>query len=293
MAPARPDLKQYGADHDNRQYATPMNNRQQPHPLQRPFVILGSNTLSLLADMGAMLLFFLEAFRLIFSSPKQIRKIVHQIYVIGVKSMFVIALIGLFTGMVLGLQLYYTLIKFGSEGVLGAAISLSLVRELGPVFTAIMITGRAGSSMAAEIGVMRISDQIDALEVMEIRPMAFLASPKLAASLICFPLLTAIFDVIGILGGYLSGVLLLGLNGGIYFYRVETSLDFYEVMGGFYKSLAFAALVSTICCFHGYFTHMQKDWVGPEGVSNSTTNAVVLSCVMILISDYVLTTFLL
>lgn len=258
-----------------------------------PVAALGRGGITLVNELGAMAIFLMDGLRLIFSSPKQIPKIIHQVYFIGVKSVFVIGLIGLFTGMVLGLQLYYTLIKFGSEGVLGGAVALSLIRELGPVLTAIMITGRAGSSMAAEIGIMRISDQIDALEVMEIRPMSYMVSPRLAASIISFPLLTALFDVIGIIGGYLTSVVLLGLNKGVYFFRVGSNVELIDVMGGFYKSIAFAIIVTTVCCYQGYYTHMQKDLAGPEGVSNSTTTAVVMSCVLVLIADYVLTSFLL
>ena len=134
--------------------------------------------------------------------------------------------------MVLGLQGYYTLVQFGSVGLLGSAVSLSLIRELGPVLTAIMLAGRAGSSMAAEIGVMRISDQIDALDVMDINSIAYLVSPRLVAALISFPLLTAIFDTIGIIGGYLTGVAMLGINEGAYFYRIAHAVTLDDVTGG-------------------------------------------------------------
>jgi phospholipid/cholesterol/gamma-HCH transport system permease protein len=194
--------------------------------------------------------------------------------------------------MVLGLQLYYTLTKFGSEGVLGSVVALSLIRELGPVLTAIMITARAGSSMAAEIGILRISEQIDALYTMRIDPIRYLISPRIVASVISFPLLTAFFDLVGILGGYVTGILLLGGNGGVYFDRVQTSVDLVDVRGGFIKSLVFAVIVSTICCYQGYFTHMRSDSHGAKSVSLSTTSAVVTSCVTILISDYVVTSFL-
>ncbi|MBG0775545.1 MAG: ABC transporter permease [Desulfovibrionaceae bacterium] len=258
-----------------------------------PVTALGATTIDAVREMGALFLFLLDGLRHLFTSSKIFPKIVTQVYVIGVKSIFVISLIGLFTGMVMGLQLYYTLVKFGSEGLLGAAVALSLIRELGPVLTAVMVTGRAGSSMAAEIGVMRITDQIDALDVMDIPSMNFLVSPRMAASLISFPLLTALFDTIGILGGYLTSVVMLGINSGIYFYRIDANVDMTDVSGGFIKSLAFALIVSTICCYQGYFTHLRKDGMGPEGVSNSTTSAVVLSCVSILVADYVLTSFLL
>ena len=155
-----------------------------------------------------------------------------------------------------------------------------------------MITARAGSSMTAEIGIMRISEQIDALYTMRIDPLGFLVSPRVAASIISFPILTAFFDLIGILGGYLTGVLLLGMNAGAYFYRVQSSVEMVDIKGGFIKSLVFAVIVSTICCFQGYFTHMRKDSFGAKSVSLSTTSAVVLSCVTILVADYVVTSFL-
>ncbi|MCG8529643.1 MAG: ABC transporter permease [Desulfovibrionales bacterium] len=257
-----------------------------------PVAALGRSAIDFVHSLGGITLFLLEGLRLIIS-PKQLPKVIRQMFFIGSKSLFVISLIGIFTGMVLGLQGYYMLIKFGSEGMLGTAISLTLIKELGPVLTAIMITGRAGSSMAAEIGVMRISDQIDALEVMDINPMAYLFAPRLAASILCFPLLTALFDVIGIIGGYLTGVAMLGINAGAYFYRVNTSVDVSDISEGFIKALTFGVIVATISCYQGYNTHKRTDSVGPESVSNSTTAAVVLSCVLILVSDYIITSFLL
>lgn len=257
-----------------------------------PVARLGAATLRAVGDTGAMFLFLLEAVGRIFSSWGQFHKTVRQVYFIGVKSVTVITLISLFTGMVIGLQMYYALAKFGAEGFLGAAVSLSLVRELGPVLTAIMITGRAGSSMTAEIGVMRITEQVDALRVMDINPVGYLVSPKLAASVICFPILTAFFDLVGMLGGYLTGVLLLGGNSGVYFYRITAYLTSRDITGGFIKSLVFAVVVCTVCCFMGYFTHTRRDSVGPEAVSQATTSAVVASCVLILLSDYVLTSIL-
>ena len=261
--------------------------------LINPISGLGALTIFWLREMGRVAIFFVSGLIQIFSWPIQISKLIQQVYFIGMKSIFVIALTGAFTGMVLGLQGYYTLVKFGSEGLLGAAVALTLIRELGPVLSAIMITGRAGSAIAAEIGIMRISEQIDALETMDINPVRFLFSPKLAASLISFPLLTAIFDVIGIFGGYLTGSFMLGINPGIYFARVDSSVDMADINGGFIKSIVFAAVVATICCFQGYFTHTREDGFGARGVSNATTSAVVISCVLILITDYILTSFLL
>ena len=240
---------------------------------------LGAAVLRMLDSLGAVTLFMLDGLRHIFTSPRIVPRTIQQLYVIGYKSLFVILLIGIFCGMVLGLQGYYTLVQFGSVGMLGSAVSLSLIRELGPVLTAIMLAGRAGSSMAAEIGVMRISDQIDALDVMDINSMAYLVSPRLVASLLAFPLLT--------------GVLMLHINEGAYLYRIASSVTMNDVAGGFIKSLVFGLLVATVCCHQGYTTHMRRDSVGPEAVGNATTSAVVISCVLILVADYVLTSFLL
>jgi phospholipid/cholesterol/gamma-HCH transport system permease protein len=242
--------------------------------------------------LGAMAIFLARAVLQIFHW-KQIPEIVNQVYFIGAKSASIVALVGFFTGMVLGLQLYYVMNKFGAVGFLGTAVALSLIRELGPVLTAIMITARAGSAMTAEIGIQRISEQIDALYTMRVDALGYLISPRIAAALISFPILTALFDLIGILGGYLSGVVLMGANPGSYAYRVDASVEWLDVRGGFIKSIVFAVLVITICCFQGYFTHMRTDSYGSKSVSLSTTSAVVISCVTILVSDYVVTSFLL
>ena len=261
--------------------------------LQRFCTATGRLCLYALNSLGSLFLFLFAALRAVFSTPHLFSKLVQQLYVIGYKSLFVILLIGLFCGMVLGLQIFYLLVKFSSQGMLGAAVALTIIRELGPVLTAIMITGRAGSSMAAEIGVMRISEQIDALDVMGINSIAYLVTPRLLAALIAFPLLTAIFDVVGILGGYLTGVLLLHTNEGAYFYRIESYVELADVSGAFIKTLVFAVIVTTISCYQGYFAHRRRDGMGPEAVGNATTSAVVISCVLILVADYVLTSFLL
>ncbi len=223
---------------------------------------------------------------------KQLSKIVQHIYYIGARSMLIIMLVGLFTGMVLGLQTYYALNSVGAQGALGVLVSLTLVRELGPVLAAIMIAARAGSAISAEIGIQRISEQIDALYTMRINPIGYLISPRIVAAVISFPLLTALFDLIGIIGGYISGVLLLGANAGTYFYRVQTSLDMKDITDGFIKAIVFALIVSTVCCYQGYFAHMRTDSHGAKAVGLATTSAVVISCVLILVSDYVVTSLL-
>ncbi len=254
---------------------------------------LGRSVIEPVQQMGKIAIFFFRAFIHIFSFPQQLSKIIEHVYFIGAKSVFVVCLTGAFTGMVLGLQGYYNLSKFGSEGALGAVVALTLIREMGPVMSAIMIISRAGSAMSAEIGIMRISEQIDALFTMDINPVRFLVTPRLIAALISFPILTALFDVIGIFGGYLTGSLMLGINSAIYYSRVNSSVLMEDVSGGFIKSIFFALFVITICCFQGYYTHTRKDGFGAKGVGLATTSAVVTSCVMVLIVDYVLTSFLL
>jgi phospholipid/cholesterol/gamma-HCH transport system permease protein len=204
-----------------------------------------------------------------------------RIHFIGAKSLVVILLTGAFTGMVLGLQVFYTLTKFGSEAFLGPAVALTLIRELGPVLCALMVTGRAGSALTAEIGIMRITEQIDALQAMALNPMRYLVVPTILAGLIAFPLLTAIFDLVGIYGGYLVGVKLLGIGEGTYFGEMETYVGLRDITQGILKSLSFGLLVTWVCCYKGFHTGY-----GAEGVSRATTEAVVLSSVLILVWDY-------
>lgn len=254
---------------------------------------LGAFTLDRVTELGRMGLFFFHMMRGILRPPGKFGFVVKQIYFIGTKSFFVIGFTGAFTGMVLGLQGYYTLSKFGSEGLLGSAVALSLIRELGPVLSALMVTGRAGSAMCAEIGIMRIEEQIDALECMAIDPHAYLVVPKLIACLIALPLLTAFFDVLGILGGYAIGVDLLGLSSGIYMDGVERSVDWTDVRMGIVKSFCFAVILIWICTYKGFHAGIDEGNFGPEEVSRATTNAVVLSSVSILIFDYVVTSVML
>lgn len=242
---------------------------------------IGARAISIIRQTGHMSIFLIQSISYIFFPPFKFKLLLKQIKFIGNKSLLVITLIGSFTGMVLALQIFYTLRKFGSEAMLGPAVALSLIRELGPVLSALTVTGRAGSAITAEIGIMRISEQIDALTAMALNPLRYLVVPNITAALIVFPLLTAIFDVIGIFGGYLVGVKLLGLSSGTYFSQMKQYIDIVDIEIGLYKSLSFGLIVSWVCCYKGYYTSY-----GAEGVSKSTTEAVVLSSVLILIWDY-------
>lgn len=254
---------------------------------------VGSDALWYLQSTGRMGLFLLRTLASIFQPPFKIFPIIRQVHFIGAKSTFVILFTGAFTGMVLGLQGYYTLRKFGSEGFLGSAVALSLIRELGPVLTALMVIGRAGSAICAEVGIMRNSEQIDALECMAIDPYRYLIAPKLLAGIIALPLLTSIFDVIGIIGGYIVGVGLFGVSPGAYFQGMYASVVWDDVEMGLVKSLVFGLLLVWIAAAKGYFLHLERSGgFGAEGVSRTTTDAVVLSSVAVLVFDYLITSIL-
>src|SRR6266849_969133 len=188
-----------------------------------------------------------------------------------------------FIGLVLGLPIFLTLSRFGSEAYLGPAVALSLIRELGPVLCAVFVPGIPGSVLTAEIGIMKITEQIDALHVMALNPMRYLVSPALVAGVITFPLLTAIFDVVGILGGYLVGVELLGLSPGTYFGEMKTFVTMSDLMTGYWKAISFGIIVPWVCTYKGF-----NCGHGAEGVARATTQAVVLTSILILVWDYFL-----
>jgi phospholipid/cholesterol/gamma-HCH transport system permease protein len=254
---------------------------------------LGDRALRQVENLGRMGVFFGCMLRGVLRRPGKFRSVLKEIQFIGTKSFVVIGFTAVFSGMVLALQGYYTLSKFGSEGLLGAAVALSLVRELGPVLSALMVTGRAGSAMCAEIGIMRIDEQIDALECMAIDPYAYLVTPKLMACLIALPLLTAFCNVVGILGGYLVGVELLGVSSGVYLDGVENAIEWKDVYMGIIKSLCFAFLLIWISTYKGFYSGVDQGAYGPEQVSRSTTDAVVAASIAILICDYFVTSVLL
>jgi phospholipid/cholesterol/gamma-HCH transport system permease protein len=244
---------------------------------------VGRKALGATRILGKAGLFLSAAVRRAVVPPYRGRDILKQIHFIGVKSLFVIVLTAAFTGMVLSLQGYFTLRKFGSEGLLGAAVALSLIRELGPVLCAVFVTGLAGSALTAEIGIMKITEQIDALQVMALNPMRYLVSPALVAGVITFPLLTAIFDVVGIFGGYLVGVELLGLSPGTYFGEMKTFVTMSDLMTGYWKAISFGIIVPWVCTYKGF-----NCGHGAAGVARATTQAVVLTSVLILVWDYFL-----
>ena len=250
--------------------------------------LLGQHTLEFISEIGRMFLFLSAVIGHGVRPPYRIQNILKQIHFIGIRSLFVIILTAIFAGMVLALQGYYTLTRFGAEGLLGPAVALSIIRELGPVLSGLMVTGRAGSALAAELGIMRIREQVDALEVMGIAPLQFLVAPRILAGLIALPILTVIFDVVGIWGGYLVAVQLLEMGSGVYFSGIESAVVMQDITTGLIKAVSFGLIITWVCTFKGYYTKR-----GAEGVSQATTSAVVLSSVLILICDYFITSILL
>jgi phospholipid/cholesterol/gamma-HCH transport system permease protein len=212
------------------------------------------------------------------------RLIVHQIYNAGARSLIIIMLSGLFVGMVLALTGIDLLARFGSEDVLGVAAALGLLKELGPVVTALLFAGRAGTSLTSEIGLMRATDQLVAMEVMAIDPMRYVAAPRFMGGIIAMPLLVAIFDIVGLFGAQLVGVQQMGVNAGTFWSQMQGAVHLDDVMEGIIKSLAFGFACTLIAVYEGYNAAPTA-----EGVGLATTRTVVASAVLTLIIDYFLT----
>ncbi|MFP4167399.1 MAG: MlaE family ABC transporter permease [Desulfonatronovibrionaceae bacterium] len=245
---------------------------------------LGRASIDFIREGGQVILLFLSAAHWVVRPPYRWRLFLRQMEFIGVHSLFVVSLTGLFTGMVLALQTYYAFSMFSAESLVGATVALSMTRELGPVITALMVTGRAGSSIAAELGTMRVTEQVDALTVMAISPVQYLVVPRILAGIVVLPLLTVVSDFIGVLGGYLVGVKLLGINSSMFMNKIYEFVEMTDIYNGLTKAAVFGLLLTLVGCYKGFYTTG-----GAEGVGKSTTQAVVLSSVLILMSDYVMT----
>ncbi|MFN3919169.1 MAG: lipid asymmetry maintenance ABC transporter permease subunit MlaE [Methylohalobius sp.] len=246
---------------------------------------LGYTTLSGFAKLGRANLFLLQALVLSFEIVRRFGLLVRQLYVVGVLSVLLISLSGLFVGMVLGLQGYNVLSDFGAEESLGVMVAASLVRELGPVVTALLFSGRAGSALTAEIGLMKATEQLSGMEMMAVDPMRYVIVPRLYAGILAMPLLAGLFTYIGIYGGYFVGVVLLGVDEGSFWSQMQATIDFREdILNSVIKSLAFGVIVTWIAVFEGYDAVPTA-----EGVSRATTRSVVYSAFAVLGSDFILT----
>jgi len=241
-----------------------------------------------LARVGEAGLFFVAILRALPRSLRYLKETIRQVWFTGAMSLVIIVTCGLFVGMVLGLQLYHTLSIFGGTGALGTVVALSLYRELGPVVTALLFAGRAGTSITAEIGLMRATDQLAAMEMMAVDPLAYVVAPRFLAGVIAMPLLACVFNALGILGAHIVGVSWLGLDNGTFWSNMTSNVDVWEdVMNGVWKSAAFGAVITLVATFEGYTTAPTS-----EGVAYATTRTVVASSILTLALDFILTAFL-
>jgi phospholipid/cholesterol/gamma-HCH transport system permease protein len=246
---------------------------------------LGHRTLNSFRRLGRGNLFLVHVIMGIPDVLSRLRLVIQQIYSVGVLSLIIILVSGLFVGMVLGLQGYNTLVDFGAEESLGVVVALSLVRELGPVVSALLFAGRAGSALTAEIGLMKATEQLSGMEMMAVDPLSRVVAPRFLAGFFSMPLLAAIFSAVGVMGGYFVGVGLLGVDEGAFWSQMQDKVDFHEdIMNGVIKSVVFGFVVTWIAVFEGYDTVPTS-----EGVSRSTTRTVVHSSLAVLGLDFVLT----
>jgi phospholipid/cholesterol/gamma-HCH transport system permease protein len=249
---------------------------------------IGRRTLDRVWRMGVAARFFLLV--MLHSGPsfRRFHLVVREVFSAGVLSLIIILVSGLFVGMVLGLQGYETLQTYGSEAALGTLVALSLVRELGPVLAALLFASRAGSSITAEIGLMKATEQIAAMEMMAVDPIARVVAPRFWGAVISMPLLAALFSAMGILGGYLVGVVLIGVDEGSFWSQMQAAVDFkQDILNGVIKSVVFGIAITIIALFEGYDAPPTA-----EGVSRATTRTVVTSSLAVLGLDFVLTAFM-
>ena len=251
----------------------------------RPISQLGYFSVQAVQGMGRMAVFGTSIARASVTPPVRFAAFVRELHKLGVLSLIIICVSGTAVGMVLGLQGYHTLVRFGAERSLGAVVGLSLIRELGPVLAALLVTGRAGSATAAEIGAMQATEQLDGLRMLSIDPVHLVITPKALALAVAMPLLTALFIVCGLLGGYVAGVGLMGGDPGSYMSSLRSSVDFHnDIEGSVLKSIIFGLLLAIIATYRGYTSKPTS-----EGVSSATTSTVVVGSVTVLLSDYVIT----
>jgi phospholipid/cholesterol/gamma-HCH transport system permease protein len=246
---------------------------------------LGGAIREFIADLGFATRTFFAVLRASGGLWRRLRLVTDQIHFIGNYSLVIIAVSGLFVGFVLGLQGYYTLNKYGSEQALGLLVALSLTRELGPVVTALLFAGRAGTSLTAEIGLMKAGEQLSAMEMMAVNPLQRVLAPRFWAGVIAMPLLATIFSAVGIIGGYIVGVQLIGVDEGAFWSQMQAGVDIWkDVANGVIKSVVFGFAVTFIALFQGYQAQPT-----PEGVARATTRTVVIGSLTVLWLDFLLT----
>jgi phospholipid/cholesterol/gamma-HCH transport system permease protein len=247
----------------------------------------GTRVFQMIEDLGNIFLLLLQCLACFFRPPSEIRNIVKQMEEVGIKSMPVVMVTATFTGMVLALQSWSGFQRFQATSFVGSVVALSITRELGPVFAGLIVSGRVGASMAAELGTMKVTEQIDALVTLATNPVKFLVVPRVVASTLVLPVLVIFADLVGILGGYFVSVYLLGANPYVYTDKTYQYLQFRDIYTGLVKAAVFGFLIALISCYNGFIAEG-----GAEGVGRATTRAVVASSMTVLVSDYFMTSLM-
>ena len=248
---------------------------------------IGRISLLGLMHVGAGWRFIWTTFRWMFRRPYRMKAIMEQMLIVGVNSFPVVFFTAMFTGMVLALQSFTGFKRFGAESMVGTVVGLTMTRELGPVLTGLIVTGRAGSAMTAELGTMRVTEQIDALYTMALNPIKYLVVPRVIAGTIMLPILTCLADFVGIMGGFVVGVFLLDANPVVFLQKTFDFMEFNDIFSGLLKSAVFGYIMSMVGCFEGFYTEG-----GAEGVGKATTKSVVLGFMLIFVANYILTALL-
>lgn len=248
---------------------------------------LGAFVISSVKGIGEMGLFIAQTFKWMVRKPFRFHAAAEQMMEVGVHSFPVVFFTAMFTGMVLALQSHTGFKRFGAESMVGTVVALSMCRELGPVLTALVVTGRAGSSMTASLGTMRVTEQIDALYTLAANPIKYLVVPRVVAGTVMLPVLTVVADFVGIMGGFAVGVLLLSANPVLYLEKTWEFMEYNDVFSGLTKSMVFGFIISIVGCYEGFYTEG-----GAEGVGSATTRSVVLGFMLIFIANYILTALL-
>ena len=257
--------------------------------VRKPLLRLGHSVIEGIWRAGLMARFFGMVLASSATSFSRFRLVMREVYFSGVRSLVIIIVSGLFVGMVLGLQGFETLQKYGATESIGVVVALSLVRELGPVVAGLLFASRAGSAITAEIGLMKATEQLTAMDMMAVSPMARVIAPRFWAGVISMPMLAALFSCMGVFGGYFVGVVLIGVDNGAFWSQMQAAVDFrYDVLNGVVKSFVFGIAVAVIATFYGYDAPPTA-----EGVSGATTRTVVSSALTILALDFILTAFML
>jgi phospholipid/cholesterol/gamma-HCH transport system permease protein len=240
--------------------------------------------LKVFEEIGRATLLTLWAIFFLFRNPPRLKHFIKQLAYLGAETTPVVLITSLFSGGVIALQTYSTFHRFNAEFLIGAVVALSMGRELGPVLTALMVVARVGSAMTAQIGTMRITEQIDALEVMGMDPRSYLITPRIVAGTLGVPMLTVLSNIAGIFGGWFVAVKLFGVNEYLFWEKMKDLTELHDFLGGLYKATFFGFIITAVSCYFGFYTKG-----GTEGVGRATTNSVVTSSMLVLISDYFLT----